>query len=497
MTYTVLLAQSPSAPVETIAGVHTARFETAHGAIRVHVASDARRGDTVSGTIVAEPIGSTPEARKVNLDELNGFAVAWQGQRTPVSTGRYEWMVPDALRDGTGALLLEDRAGRPVARAAVPIDPIQTSPGPPGPADAPAVPRERAIGETVVIRARSDGRFGGRSLRIGGTEAQLLASSPRQHAFRVPAMNPGAVPFRFTSSEPAVEGTIRVVDITVSASQTQLLRGQRATLTMTVRGLSGITAPVTLTVVNASPAAIRVDNIERPIEISPRQVQGGGTFVVTRRMTAGQPGPFHILASVGAPPTTQFDVSRTTSNVLAEWQAQTGVGVTAGASELIRRSVLEARLDGFLGLQRAHQGDPQEVFAALLSDYLFDLRDDVVPPRRAARPLGGEIVRVSLRLLQDRPGAATITEREVRRSSFTDYLSGLTERFTARQAAGYLFVRSVTPQAPITVNGRQKGDRTDRRFVTPVGDHQIVVNGAKTCRQLVTVVAFQTRVVEC
>jgi hypothetical protein len=55
----------------------------------------------------------------------------------------------------------------------------------------------------------------------------------------------------------------------------------------------------------------------------------------------------------------------------------------------------------------------------------------------------------------------------------------------------------MTPQAPITIDGQRKGDLTDRRFVTPVGDHQIVVTGPKTCRQLVTVIAFQTRVVEC
>jgi hypothetical protein len=330
---------------------------------------------------------------------------------------------------------------------------------------------------------------------VGGTGAELLATSPRQLAFRVPATNPGSVPFRYTSSEPAVEGTLRVLDVSVSASETQLLRGQRATLTVTVRGLSGVTAPMTLTVVNLSPAAVRVDGIDRPITISPQLVRRGGTFVVTRRITAARPGPFQIVAGAGRPPSAEFDAPRRATRVLAEWQALTGVGMTTGASELIQRSVLGARLDEFLSFQRAHRGDTREVFAALLSDYLFDLRDDGLSRRRATLRLGADIMLASL--WQDRPGGVTITEREVRRLSFSDYLSRLTERFTARQAAGYLFVRSMTPQAPITIDGQRKGDLTDRRFVTPVGDHQIVVTGPKTCRQLVTVIAFQTRVVEC
>jgi hypothetical protein len=488
-------AQSPSARVETVAGVHTATFETPRGVIRVHVSADATPGDSISGIILAEPIGATPAAQKANLDELNGLTLEWQGQRTQVSTGRYEWLIPVALRAGTGALSLQDRDGRLVSQASVPVDPVPAAPRPSAPGDVFEFPTDGAIGDTAVIRTRSDGRLSDRTVTLGGTEAELLASSPRQLAFRVPATNPGPVPFRFTSSEPAVAGTLRVLDVSVSASGTQLLRGQRATLTITVRGLSGITAPMTLTVVNLSPAAVRVDDIDRPITISPQQVRREGTFVVTRRITAVQPGPFQIAASVGLPPSAQFDVPRSATRVLAEWQARTGVGMTTGANALVQRSVLEARLDEFLSFQRAHRGDTREVFAALLSDYFFDLRDDGLSRRRASGRLGAGIMLVSL--LQDGPGGVTITEREVRRFSFSDYLSRLTERFTARQAAGYLFVRSMTPQAPITIDGQRKGDLTDRRFVTPVGDHQIVVTGTKTCRQLVTVIAFQTRVVEC
>ena len=66
-----------------------------------------------------------------------------------------------------------------------------------------------------------------------------------------------------------------------------------------------------------------------------------------------------------------------------------------------------------------------------------------------------------------------------------------------RQAVGYLFVRSAKPRAPITIDRKQNGELTDRRFVTPAGDHEIVVTGSQTCRQRVTVNPFQTAVVDC
>jgi hypothetical protein len=75
---------------------------------------------------------------------------------------------------------------------------------------------------------------------------------------------------------------LRVLDLTLSTSRKQLLRSQRAMLTITVRELSGITAPVTLTVVNTSPAAVQVDNIER----SGPALSGSPQALANRRLSS-------------------------------------------------------------------------------------------------------------------------------------------------------------------------------------------------------------------
>ena len=495
-----LRAQSTSSRVQTTAGVHTAPFETTRGTIRVHLPSDAAPGDAISGTISVEPAGASPEDRQANIKAIGDFVLEWQEQRARVSERRYEWLVPISLRAGSGTLMLRDPAGQVLSQTSVPVDPVPApSRRPSSSADTFDIPAEGEIGKTAVIRGAFSGKLGGHTVTLGAVEADLLASSPRILAFRVPTTAPGLVPLRFTSNGRAIDRSLRALDVRLAASRTQLLRGQRATLTATVLGLSGLTEPVTLTVVNQSPAAVRIDDIDRPVTITPRQVAANGTFSVTRRITGVKPGPFVISATVGKAPSAQFDVPANMARTLADWYASTGVGVTVDANEGVQRSVLAARLrlDEFLRQQQANQGDVQAVFAALLSHYCFDLRDDGLSRRRATLQLGTGAGITLIAFRQGQSRGAEITKREVSRLSFTDFLARLTDRFTARQAVGYLFVRSSFPQAPITLNGEKRGQLTDRRFVTPVGVHQVIVSGSQTCRRTVTVSAFQTEVVQC
>jgi hypothetical protein len=494
-------AQTGAASVQTMGAVHIAAFETPQGVVRVHVSSDAAAGDTISGMVLAQPAGSTPQAREANLGQLNGFVVEWQGQQTPVSMRRYEWLIPTTVGAGSGALSLRDRNGRLLSQASLPIDPV---PAPalsaPSPAEAFELPRSGEVGKNAVVRGPSDGTLTGKTVSVGGTQADLLAASPRQLAFSVPATTAsGQLPVRFASNDRVIEGTMRVLAIQLKASNEQLIGGQRATLTVTVSGLNGITEPMKLTMLNRSPATVRVENIDRPITIEPGQVARQGTFVVTRRITGVRAGRFQIVASVGNPPLAQFDVQRAMNRALADWQAKQGIAITPDANALIQRSVLEARtrLDEFLRQQQAHEGDVEGVFAALLSHYCFDLRDDSRSRRRTTAGAGASAGIMLVALRQNQAATVEITATEVRRLSFSEFLSQLIGHFTTQQSIGYLLVRSMPDQIPVTIDGQRRGEMTNRRIVTSVGEHLVVVAGSKPCRQRVTITAFQLGVVEC
>ena len=503
-----LLAASPKIQAQTAtrivttAGVHTVVFTVQEGTILVHVPADTAPGDSISGTIVPQAAGASSEDRDANLRRLNGFVLEFQQQRIAVSARHYEWSIPNTLRTGSGALLLREADGRMVAQSSLPIDPVPAPQVRAGESTDFDVPTEGEAGKTAVIRGRPNRELASHTVTFGAATAELLAVSPRQLAFRVPEMVVGSGPIRFTVGERVINRTFRVLNVRLMASQSQLFRGQKAELTVTVSGLTGITEPVLLTIVNRSLANVQIEGIDRPIAISPGQVTRGGTFVVKRRMTGVQPGPFSISASAGKAPLAQFDVVRGTASILDNWQARTGVSITADANTLVQRGVVNTQkeLDEFLSEQQANQGDVREVFAALLSHYCFDLRDDGLARRRAEfRPsIGFGMQPVSFRQAGSQaPGDAAITANQVQRVSLSDVMSRLTSRFTARQAAGYLFVRSMPRQSPIVLDGQKGTELTDRRLVTPVGDHDVVVRTPQTCRQRVTVSAFRTEVVEC
>lgn len=63
-------------------GLQSAVFETPSGTIKVNLPDDMSASDTLSGTVVVEPKGSTPEEIAQNADELNGYVVEVQKAKT-------------------------------------------------------------------------------------------------------------------------------------------------------------------------------------------------------------------------------------------------------------------------------------------------------------------------------------------------------------------------------------------------------------------------------
>ena len=176
-------AQSDGDNVQVSGGISTASFTTPEGKIQVHVSADAAPGDTISGVVLAEPAGKTPQEQQANLGTLTGLVVDFEGQRTKVAQKQYEWTVPAALRVGRAILTLRRPDGRMVSQVPVPIDPQPPLPRGPGQTGV-ALPSDLQIGRPATIRGRFDGSLRAKSVDVGGIPAELLAASPRQVVFR-------------------------------------------------------------------------------------------------------------------------------------------------------------------------------------------------------------------------------------------------------------------------------------------------------------------------
>jgi hypothetical protein len=483
--------------VQVSGGVSTASFTTPQGRVLVHVSADAAPGDTISGVVLAEPAGATPQEQQANLGVLTGLVVEMEKQQAKVAERRYEWTVPIVLRMGKATMTLRDADGRVVSQLPVPVDPQPALPGAgTGTVD---LPRDIQVGRPATIRARSDGTLRRKLVEVGSMQADLLAASPRQVVFRVTETPFGEVPVRYSDNGKVTEGRIRAMGVRLTATGTQLIRGQRATLTTTVTGLAGLTEPATLSYRNLSPAIVQIEGREPRVTIRPGDVKADGTYTDTRRLTGVQAGAFQIIASISRPALSRFDMASTFNAVVNTWEVRAQFRINQDARAAIQRSILDARrpLDDFLRQQELNGGDPRSVFQSLLSHYCYDLRDNRLASNRSAT---GPAMRQPLLLALSRQQPALpaeVTPNEVRRWSFSQFLSDLIARATS-QSIGYLFVTSSPEQAGITIDGQRKSELTNRRFVTSVGNHDVQVDRPpKPCRTNVAISALQTSVVVC
>ncbi len=493
----VVSAQSGT-ELQVSGGAWTASFTTAQGQVQLFLPSDAAPGDTISGAILAEPAGATPQEQQANLRSLTGLVIDLEGQQANVMSRQYEWTVPAALRAGRATLALRTPDGRVVSQIPVPIDPqppIATGPV----ATNVTLPTDIQIARPAIIRGRNDGRLRGKTVEVGAGMADLLAASPRQLIFRVNQPAIGDLPIRFTGNGSTAEGRVRVLSARLVATSNQLTRGQRATLTTTVTGLAGITEPVALSFRNLSPAIVRLEGDAPEIIIEPRHVSRDGTYIDTRRLTGVQAGGYRIVALVSRPALSRFNVAATINAVVNAWEIRARFRIAPDARDQIQRSVLDARrrLEEFLRQQELNGGDPQSVFQSLLAHYCYDLRDNQLSSNRSASlPLLPQAVMLAALRQQPAP-VAEVDATQVRRWTFQQFLSDLVARATS-QSIGYLFVTSSPEQAGITIDGQRKTELTNRRFVTSVGTHDVqVAHASKPCRVNVTISALQTSVVSC
>jgi hypothetical protein len=325
------------AATETAWGLHTATFETPRGKIKVHWPDDLSAGDTISGTVIAEPAGETEVERAKNLDELNGYVVEIEKQRASVLDKVFKWAVPAAVGAST-YVILRDRGGKELARTQCPIQqaPAIVPPGRPGeptqpggrppftPQPQPAdyqLPTLGQAGRPIEIKGPFNGDFGNTKVEIGGKEAQLLAESPRKAIAQSPTDVTGPTTIRLKQGDVTAGGPLRSVRVSLSAPKTMLHRGEQTTLTVKVEGLKEfdlrhdyeLLNPVEIEVRelmrktgikslplprlelrNMTPQVVRMEGGDRSIPIRPEDVSPEGTVTFTRTLTGIRPGGFVV-----------------------------------------------------------------------------------------------------------------------------------------------------------------------------------------------------------
>ena len=328
-----------TATVETADGLHAATFDTLQGTVTVNLPDDTSAGDTISGTVETEPKGSTPDQQAENGDRLGGYVVEVEKQPTTPSDRVGKWVVPAAAT--ALVLVLKNRTGHEVARTQVPVlpqqgptlavSPIQTptsssdgkkggqapetpaKPGSPaaqsgaGPhslgqpaGGAYSIPAVAQAGHALPILGRFDGDLRTTTLKIGGRDGEALAESPRKLVVRSPKNAVGPLSFEVGKNGVSVVSCeVHNVGVRLAAPRTNLVKGERTTMTMTVTGLAGLDRPIPVKLVNASPTVVSVEGGDRQVLFAdPHQARADGSVVFSRGVAGIRAGGWDISAAV-------------------------------------------------------------------------------------------------------------------------------------------------------------------------------------------------------
>lgn len=271
-------------------GLSVATFITPQGTIYVNLPSDMATGDTLSGTVVAQPKAEDPKQRSRLERELSEYVIRIGQQQIPISVGSVplQFLAPSAAT----FLTLIDKKGNEVCRSEMPVTSALPAIG-----DF-KLPTLGAQGQAIEILGIFDGKFETTRIQIGGQDMQLLAESPRRLFFRNTSEQVGLNKIELREGDQLRQGTFRSLGIRLSAPKLNLLRGEGTTLTIVVTGLEDLRESVPLVIENKSPGVISMaGGVYQTVMIAPDDVRQG-TYTTERGLTGITPGGFTITGTV-------------------------------------------------------------------------------------------------------------------------------------------------------------------------------------------------------
>ena len=338
---------SPSLHVS--GGLQTITFELESGRVILHLPDDIRAGDSISGTVFTEPKGSTAEERAMAQSSLNNHIVRIGDRNVPVTKPEFNLTFPPQQANAPYKIAIIELPPRtppvtdpPSVVPPTPADPqtwitvsplddsyfywYQTTKVPratPPSSSSFNLPPVGQQGRQIQIFGPFDGNSSNTTLRFGPAGSTLqdfeknlesvsggygvirpLAESPRKVIFRDPSHVTGPLELMLKEGNTATTGPYRSIGVRLSAPKTNLLRGERTTLTVEVRGLEGIKEDVPLQIDSKGVITMDGGNFQN-LQIKPPEVKQDGTYTTTREITGQQAGGFMVTATVITGP---FDI---------------------------------------------------------------------------------------------------------------------------------------------------------------------------------------------
>jgi hypothetical protein len=285
-----------SADLRTDAGLTTITFNVDAGRIKVFLPDDVRSGDTISGTVVAEPAGGDEAERTKNAGLLNKITVYLSDQKmfTPDNGPKFTWLPKLSNPTAPSRYIVRISDISPSRAGPAVYASMYTAGTPPPPAF--HLPVLGQNGRAVIITGPFDGNSDNTKCSVGGTACWVVAESPRKALVQIPADSVGPTTLSI-GEDKLTSGPFRNIGINLSVPKTSLLKDEKTTVDVQIMGLAGITNAVTVQLVTTGAVSMEGGNTQT-VQISSGQVGPGGKASFTKTITGVQPGPFNVTTNI-------------------------------------------------------------------------------------------------------------------------------------------------------------------------------------------------------
>ena len=265
---------------------------------------DIRSGDRITGSVVEEKKNNAAEINNPS-STLQGVVIEIDGKQTKINNRLISFIVPAGIT--SLPFLLKNSAGQVIEQGQIPIgvysyfdDRWQEPVGGLGAKFSPQAVAQP--GQPLTISGNFDGNAANTNVSLNGQACETIAESPRMTNVQV-SQNATAGVSNLTIAENNTkeEYKVNVLTLDLSAAKTNLQKGEKTTLKVTVNGLEGLTKTdinFKLRVENQSPQTISFlketgNVIEK--EINTEAVKNG-KYEFSTKIIAQSSGPFSVQA---------------------------------------------------------------------------------------------------------------------------------------------------------------------------------------------------------
>ncbi|MCX6314088.1 MAG: hypothetical protein NTX08_05070 [Sphingobacteriales bacterium] len=236
-------------------GLTTVIFNLPKGSINVNLPNDVRPGELISGTVVTVPEGKNSIQTAKNLVNLKAYSVALDGKQVLISNAAkgFQFTLSNEKKLQIHLAIVNEQ-GVMAKQVNIPFSQNnKTIPAAMGC----IIPSHALTNAPLRIIGQFDGNSSNTKCKLGGKELDILAENSGACFVQFPDNISGTQILQVQETgQPACIKPLSTVNMQVSADKTNLLKGEKTTLSVQVSGLQNLPDTAMLSLTNMTPAVV-------------------------------------------------------------------------------------------------------------------------------------------------------------------------------------------------------------------------------------------------